>query len=62
MNGKGKKNWMVNIQNAVDEATAKAGIHVVKSVFKRFDARGLYDLNPSYYSEVFADLQQIISD
>ncbi|MBO2527829.1 MAG: hypothetical protein CW335_06615 [Clostridiales bacterium] len=62
MNQKEKKCWRINIENAVAEATAKAGTEIVKSVFRRYDARNLYDLSPCYYSEVFADLQQIIND
>lgn len=62
MNQKEKLNWMINLENAVSEATKRVGAEVVKSVFRRYDARSLYDLSPCYYSEVFADLQQIISD
>ena len=62
MNQNEKKCWRINIENAVAEATAKVGTEVVKSVFRRYDARSLYDLSPCYYSEVFADLQQIIND
>lgn len=62
MKASDKEMWCISIENAVAEATAKAGTEVVKSVFQRYDARNLYDLSSCYYSEVFADLQQIIND
>lgn len=62
MNQNEKKCWKINIENAAAEAMAKAGAKVVKFVFRRYDAQSLYDLNPCYYSEVFADLRQIIND
>ena len=62
MNRQEKRNWEINIENAVAAATTKAGADVVKSLFRRYDARNLYDLSHCYYSEAFADLQQVIND
>lgn len=62
MDRKERLNWTLNIENHIAEATAKVGSTVVQAVFHRYDARSLRDLNPCYYAEVFADLQQIIND
>ena len=56
------KNWIINIENTATAVEARLGSAVVKSVFKRYDAHGLYDLSPSYYSEVFGDLELIAND
>ncbi len=55
-------NWMINIENAATEVAEKAGSAVARAIFHRYDAHGLHDLNPQFYSEVFADLEQIRND
>lgn len=62
MTKKERRNWEVNIENAAAEVASKVGDAVVKAVFRRYDAHGLHDLSPQYYSEVFADLEQIRCD
>lgn len=57
-----KRMWLTNIENAADAVATDYGSEVVKSVFQRYDAHGTYDLSPSYYSEVFADLEFIAND
>lgn len=54
--------WETNIENAVSRVAAEYGSAVVNSVFSRYDATGLHNLAPCYYSEVFADLEQIAND
>ena len=57
-----KEMWQINIENAAATVAEQYGNEVVKSVFQRYDAHGLYDLSPSYYSEVFGDLELIAND
>lgn len=54
--------WRINIENTAAAVTAQYGNEVAESVFKRYDAHGLYDLSLCYYSEVFSDLELIASD
>ena len=54
--------WRINIENAAAAVAEQYGNEVVESVFRRYDAHGLYDLSPSYYSEVFGDLKLIVND
>ena len=57
-----RENWIINIENTATAVEARLGSAVVVSVFKRYDAHGLYDLSPSYYGEVFGDLELIAND
>lgn len=54
--------WETNIENAASRVAAEYGSAVVNSVFARYEAAGLHNLAPCYYSEVFADLEQIAND
>ena len=54
--------WLTNIENAADAVVAEYGSEVAKSVFQRYDAHGIHNLSPCYYSEVFADLELIAND
>lgn len=54
--------WKTNIENAASRVAAEYGSAVVNSVFARYAATGLHDLASCYYSEVFADLEQIAND
>lgn len=54
--------WKINIESYITVAIEKAGIVVVQSVFRRYDAHNFQDLNSCYYTEVFSDFQQILSD
>lgn len=54
--------WENNIENAASRVAAEYGSAVVSSVFARYDATGLNNLASCYYSEVFADLEQIVND
>jgi hypothetical protein len=62
LNSSEKRMWKTNIENTASTVAEQYGNEVVKSVFRRYDAHGLYDLSPCYYSEVFGDLEQIASD
>ena len=54
--------WAINIENAVARVATEHGQAVVESVFNRYDAHSFCDLASCYYSEVFADLEQIAND
>lgn len=57
-----KRDWIINIENAASRVAAEYGKAVVDSVFRRYGAHSLGDLASCYYSEVFADLDQIAND
>lgn len=57
-----KEMWEINIETAACAVAAEYGSAVVNSVFARYDATGLHNLASCYYSEVFADLEQIAND
>lgn len=54
--------WTINIENAAARVAAEYGSEVVNSVFARYDTTGLHNLASCYYSEVFAELEQIAND
>ncbi len=57
-----KEMWIINIANAASTVTAEYGHEVSRSVFQRYDAHGIQDLNSCYYSEVFSELELIAND
>ncbi len=54
--------WTVNIENAASRVAVEYSSSVVNSVFARYDVTGFHNLASCYYSEVFADLEQIAND
>ena len=57
-----KRDWNINIENAASRVAAEYGKAVIDSVFRRYGAHSLSDSASCYYSEVFADLEQITND
>lgn len=57
-----KEMWTTSIEAAASRVAAEYGSAVVNSVFARYDATGLHNLASCYFSEVFADLEQIVND
>lgn len=57
-----RKNWIINIENTATAVRAQVGQAVVDSVFKRYGAHGVWDLNPSYLPDVFNELYAIEAD
>ena len=57
-----KEMWTISIETAASKVTAEYGSSVVNSVFARYDATGLHNLASCYFSEVFADLEQMAND
>lgn len=57
-----RRNWIINIENSAATVESQLGSAVVKSVFERYGAHSIRDLNPSYFSEVFSELYAIEAD
>ena len=57
-----RNNWIINIENTAAAISNKVGQAVVDSVFKRYGAHGLWDLNPIYFPDVFNELYAIEAD
>lgn len=57
-----KTMWIINIENAASKVAAEYGSATVNSIFARYNAHGLHDLASCYYSEAFADLEQMAND
>lgn len=62
MNRSEKEMWETNIENSASVVATEYGEAVVSAVYHRYGANHLSDLHWSNYSEVFADLEQIIHD
>ena len=54
--------YIVSIEQSISIIYAKLDSSVVKSVFERYGAHGIEDLNPSDLPEVFSDLYAIKAD
>lgn len=57
-----KEMWRINIENDADKACSIYGADTVSGVFARYDSTSFDDLSPSYYEEVFGDLELMIND
>lgn len=57
-----KMMWEINIENASSRVCSLYDSKVALSIFQMYGANSFSDLNPCYYSEVFADLEQIAND
>lgn len=56
------KNWIINIENSAAAISTQLGPTVVDSIFKRYGAHGLWDLNPVHLPDVFSELYAIEAD
>lgn len=57
-----RRNWLINIENSAAAVESYLGSEVVKSVFERYGAHEIQDLNPSDLPNVFSDLYAIEVD
>lgn len=57
-----RNNWIINIENSAAAISDQLGQAVVDSVFRRYGAHGLGDLNPVYLPDVFSELYAIEAD
>lgn len=56
------RNWITNIENSAAAVESQLGSAVVNSVFERYGAQSVEDLNPSDLPEVFSELYAIEAD
>ena len=57
-----RQNWIINIENSAAAVESYLGSAVVKSVFERYGAHDIQDLNQSDFPNVFSDLYAIEVD
>lgn len=56
------RNWLINIENSAAAVESRLGSAVVKSVFERYGAHSIKNLNPCYFPDVFSELYAIEVD
>lgn len=54
--------YISSIEHSISVISAELGNSVAESVFERYGAKGIEDLNPSYLPDVFSDLYAIEAD
>lgn len=57
-----RRNWIISIENSAAVVESQLGWEVVKSVFERYGAKNICDLNPKDLLEVFSELYAIEAD
>lgn len=54
--------YIVSIERSVSIISTELGNRVAESVFEKYGAHGIEDLNPSYLPDVFSELYSIEAD
>lgn len=54
--------YIASIEQSVSAINTELGSRVAESVFERYEAHGIDDLNPSYLPDVFSELYAIETD
>jgi threonine/homoserine efflux transporter RhtA len=57
-----RKNWIINIENTSSTISSQVGAAVADSVFQRYGAHSVEDLNPCDLPDVFSELYAIEAD
>ena len=57
-----RQSWIINIENSSAIVESQLGWKVVKSVFERYGAKSICDLNSKDLPEVFSELYAIEAD
>lgn len=57
-----RRNWITNIENSAAAVESQLGSAVVNSVFERYGAHSVEDLNQSNLPAVFSELYAIEAD
>ena len=57
-----RRNWITNIESSAAAVESQLGSAVVNSVFERYGAYSVEDLNPSDLPDVFSELYAIEAD
>lgn len=58
----GNSDYIASIELSVSSISAELGSRVAESVFERYGAHGIEDLNPAYLPDVFSELYAIEAD
>jgi hypothetical protein len=56
------QDYIISINNAASIISSELGNAVVESVFRKYGAHDIDDLNPAYLPEVFSELYAIEAD
>jgi hypothetical protein len=56
------QDYIISINNAASIISSELGDAVVESVFQKYGAHGIEDLNPAYLPDVFSELYAIETD
>ena len=57
-----RRDWVIKIENSAAVVESQLGWEVVKSVFERYGAKNICNLNPKDLPEVFSELYAIEAD
>ena len=57
-----RNNWLINIENTAATIESQLGSVVIDSIFNRYGARNVWDLNPIDLPDVFSELYAIKVD
>ena len=57
-----RNNWVINIENTAATIESQLGPAVIDSIFNRYGARNVWDLNSSNLPDVFSELYAIEAD
>ena len=56
------ESWRISIEQSADFIGEQIGYETVRAIFNKYNASGLEDLNPCYYSAVFNELYAYEAD
>lgn len=57
-----KQMWEINITNLAEEIIAADRKDIVDSTFRKYEATGFWNLSPSYYWNVFDELEFVAKE
>ena len=57
-----REKWEINITNLAEEIIAAGRSDIVECTFKKYEATGFWNLSPSFYWNVFDELDLIANE
>ena len=57
-----RENWIINIENTASTISSQVGSAVVDTVFQKYGAKSVENLNPNDLQDVFNELYAIEAD